>query len=164
MTVNVVGTINVLEAALGEGVPKVVYASSNAVFGFTYQQRPMAPKYFPVDEEHPCEPQDAYGLSKLLCETTCKSYTDGYGIQTVCLRLNTNWCLDREGADIAVGTGSIKGMTVEELWRTRYLHSIEATDQIREKGKMTCLTSKLRGCVGHCRFKAVEKARGPKAE
>jgi nucleoside-diphosphate-sugar epimerase len=130
MSVNLVGTINVLEAAVGEGVPKVVYASSNAVLGFTYRKRPMVPKYFPVDEVHPCEPQDAYGLSKLLCETACKSYTDGYGIKTICLRLNTNWCLDREGTEIAVRTGSIKGITVEELWRTRYLHSIEASELV----------------------------------
>jgi nucleoside-diphosphate-sugar epimerase len=128
ISVNVVGTVNVLEAAVREGVRKVIYASSNAVLGLTYQRRPLAPKYFPVDEEHPCEPQDAYGLSKLLSETTCKSYSDAFGIQTICLRINSNWCLDRDGAEIAVLSGGLRGLTVEELWKTRYLHSIEAAE------------------------------------
>lgn len=132
MSVNVVGTINVLEAALHEGVPKVVYASSNAVLGFTYQKRPMIPLYFPIDEAHPCAPQDAYGLSKLLCETTCKSYSDAYGIKTICLRINTNWFLDREGAETALRSRWLQGMTVEELWRTRYLHAIEASDSVAD--------------------------------
>ena len=43
------------------------------------------------------------------------------------------------------------------------LHSIEVTGHIKEKGKMTCVTCNLRGCVGQCKFKAVEKARGSKA-
>ncbi len=127
MTVNVVGTINVLEAAVRAGVRKVVYASSNAVLGFTYQKRPMMPQYFPIDESHPCEPQDAYGLSKLLSEIACKSYSDAHGIQTICLRINTNWYLDRAGAEVAVQSGGLKGITVEELWRTRYLRPIEAS-------------------------------------
>jgi nucleoside-diphosphate-sugar epimerase len=128
VSVNAMGTVNVLEAAVREGVSKVIYASSNAVLGFTYQKRPLTPKYFPVDEQHPCEPQDAYGLSKLLGELACKSYSDAYGIQTICLRINTNWFLDRAGAEIAVQSGGLKGMTVEELWRTRYLRPIEASD------------------------------------
>ncbi|MGC1686680.1 MAG: NAD(P)-dependent oxidoreductase, partial [Candidatus Acidiferrales bacterium] len=128
ISVNVIGTVNVLEAAIREGVRKVIYASSNAVLGFTYQKHPLAPKYFPVDEDHPCEPQDAYGLSKLLSEITCKSYSDAFGIQTICLRINSNWCLDREGAEIAVRSGGMKGLTVEELWKTRYLRSIEAAE------------------------------------
>jgi nucleoside-diphosphate-sugar epimerase len=128
MAVNVVGTVNVLEAAVREGVKKIIYASSNAVLGFTYQQRPLVPRYFPVDEAHPCEPQDAYGLSKLMSETACKSYSDAHGLQTICLRINSNWCLDRPGAEIAIQSGGLKGLSVEELWRTRYLRCVEDSE------------------------------------
>lgn len=31
------------------------------------------------------------------------------------------------------------------------------------KKKVTCLTCKLKGCVGHCRFQAVDSPRPPKA-
>jgi nucleoside-diphosphate-sugar epimerase len=132
MSVNVAGTTNVLEAAVREKVGKVVFASSNAVLGFTYQKRPLVPKYFPIDEEHPCEPQDVYGLSKLMGELACKSYSDAYGTKTICLRINTNWYLDREGAEIALGSRWLQGMTVEELWKTRYLHCIEASEPVED--------------------------------
>ena len=66
--VNTLGTFNVLEAAFREGVGKVVFASSAAAMGFTFQRREVNPRYLPLDEEHPCEPQDEYGLSKLVGE------------------------------------------------------------------------------------------------
>jgi nucleoside-diphosphate-sugar epimerase len=129
MTVNVVGTVHVLEAALRAGISKVVFASSGAAAGFTFQTRPMVPRYFPVDEEHPDAPQDDYGLSKLLAELTCRRYSDGYGLRTLCLRINNNWYLDREGAAVAVRGGWAQGMTVEELWTVRYRRTIEEAEK-----------------------------------
>jgi nucleoside-diphosphate-sugar epimerase len=124
MAVNLIGTLNVLEAALEARVGKVVFASSAAVLGFTFQKATMVPRYFPIDEEHPCEPQDEYGLSKLLAELACKRYSDAYGIQTICLRINNNWYLDWEGARRAVQGGWARGMSVEELWTRRYSRTI----------------------------------------
>ena len=130
--VNTLGTFNVLEAAFREGVGKVVCASSAAAMGFTFQRREVNPRYLPLDEEHPCEPQDEYGLSKLVGELTCKRYSDAYGMQTICLRINANWHLDRKGAEIAVRSGFFRGnsgqypelRTVEELW-SEYRRCIE---------------------------------------
>jgi nucleoside-diphosphate-sugar epimerase len=130
--VNTLGTFNVLEAAFREGVGKVVFASSAAAMGFTFQRREVNPRYLPLDEEHPCEPQDEYGLSKLVGELTCKRYSDAYGMQTICLRINANWHLDRKGAEIAVRSGFFRGnsgqypelRTVEELW-SEYRRCIE---------------------------------------
>ena len=100
--------------------------------GFTFQRREVNPRYLPLDEEHPCEPQDEYGLSKLVGELTCKRYFDAYGMQTICLRINANWHLDRKGAEIAVRSGFFRGnsgqypelRTVEELW-SEYRRCIE---------------------------------------
>jgi len=125
---NFTGTVRVLDAAVQEGIGKLVFASTNAAVGFTYQKRPMLPRYFPIDEEHPSEPQDPYGLSKLIGETLCKSYSDAYGLQTICLRINTNWYLDRPGAEVAARTAWGRGRTVEEFWTQAYLSSIEAAD------------------------------------
>lgn len=130
--VNVLGTFNVLEAAFREGVGKVVFASSAAAMGFTFQRREANPRRLPLDEEHPCEPQDEYGLSKLVGELTCKRYSDAYGMQTICLRINANWHLDRKGAEVAVRSGFFRGnsgqypelSTVEELW-SEYRRCIE---------------------------------------
>jgi nucleoside-diphosphate-sugar epimerase len=112
------GTVHVLEAATYAGVEKVVFASSVSANGFTFPKREMLPRYLPLDEEHPCEPQDAYGLSKVVGELTCKQYSDAYGLHTICLRLGNNWYLDREGADAVVRSkrGSVRFASVEELW------------------------------------------------
>ena len=123
--VNVVGTVNVLEAAVAAGIKRVVFASSGAASGFSFQRHPIVPEYLPIDEDHPSAPQDEYGLSKLLAELTCRRYTDAYGIQTPCLRINHNWYLDREGAEVVVRTGSAEGMSVEELWGRRYRKVIQ---------------------------------------
>ena len=127
--VNVVGTVNVLEAAVAAGIERVVFASSGAASGFSFQQHPTVPEYLPIDEDHPSAPQDEYGLSKLLAELTCRRYTDAYGIQTPCLRINHNWYLDREGAEVAVQAGWAKGMSVEELWGRRYRKVIQQPEE-----------------------------------
>ena len=125
LNVNVIGAVNVLEAAVHAGVGRFVFASSGAATGFSFQKQEFLPRYLPLDEEHPTEPQDEYGLSKLLGELTCKRYTDAFGIRTICLRINNNWYLERAGAEVAVRSGWAQQFTVEELWRQRYRKTIE---------------------------------------
>jgi nucleoside-diphosphate-sugar epimerase len=127
LNTNVIGTVNALEAAVKAGVAKVIFASSGAATGYSFQKRELTPDYLPLDEAHPCEPHDEYGLSKLLGELTCKRYTDAFGLQTLCLRINHNWCLDRAGAEVAVRSGWAKG-SVEDLWTKRYRKVIEADE------------------------------------
>ncbi len=126
--VNVVGTVNVLEAAVANQIDKVVFASSGAASGFSFQLRPILPAYLPIDEEHPSRPHDDYGLSKLLAEQACRRYSDAYGIHTPCLRINHNWYLDRPGAEVAVSGGWAKGMSVEDLWERRYRKIVHEPD------------------------------------
>jgi len=119
--VNVAGTVQVLEAARGAGVGRFVFASSGAASGFSFQKRLIVPRYLPLDEEHPAEPHDEYGLSKLQAEMACKRYSDAFEMQTICLRVNHNWYLDKPGAEAVVGTGWARQLAgVEELWRKRY--------------------------------------------
>ena len=124
--VNVIGTVNALEAAVAAKARKFVFASSGAAFGFTFRIGEVKPCYLPIDEEHPSEPDDEYGLSKLLAELACKRYSRAFGIQTICLRLGNNWYLDRPGAEIAVRSGWGKSLgTVDELWTRRYRKAVE---------------------------------------
>jgi nucleoside-diphosphate-sugar epimerase len=130
ISVNTVGTVNVLEAAVHHGVRTVVLASSSAAFGFPFQKHDLKFHYFPIDEEHPAEPQDSYGLSKLLAEKACKSYSDAYGIRTLCLRFSNCWYVDRDGAELSVRSpGYAKGLTVEEFWEKRQHRAVEDKDQ-----------------------------------
>jgi UDP-glucose 4-epimerase len=76
--VNVIGTINILEAARKRGIQKVVYSSSAAIFG--------EPKSLPIDENHPTFPDSPYGVSKLSGEKHCLCYAKLYNMHIVCLR------------------------------------------------------------------------------
>ena len=111
---NVIGTVNVLEAAVREGVGTVVVASSTAASGYWRHPQPP-PEYFPFDEDHPPRPIDPYALSKFLIERICRSYTDQHGIRTICLRFSTRY-VDQEGPKHIVPSASWGADTVEELW------------------------------------------------
>lgn len=80
---NVMSTYNILEAAAGLGIGKVVLASSESSYGYMYK----GPSYVPVDEEHPQLPTDSYGLSKILNEETAKMFNRKTGMQIVSLRI-----------------------------------------------------------------------------
>ncbi|MEV0150092.1 MULTISPECIES: NAD(P)-dependent oxidoreductase [unclassified Nonomuraea] len=64
---------NVCEAASNTGVGRVVIASSPTVIGYG-APRGWAPRYLPIDEEHPAEPWNAYSLSKLVAEQTMAAF------------------------------------------------------------------------------------------
>ena len=130
LTLNVIGTVNVLEAAVACGVDRVILASSAAATGFSFQTHDISPRYLPIDEAHPDAPEDEYGLSKLLAEAACKRYTDRHGLPTICLRINHNWCVDTAGADVAVrcGWAGRADMTRQRLWGERYRRAIREPD------------------------------------
>lgn len=76
--INVVGTLNVLEAAK-KAKARLVFASSSAVYG--------NPEIKPTLETHPVHPISFYGLAKLLGEHYCQFYHKTYGLETVILRI-----------------------------------------------------------------------------
>ena len=115
LQVNVMGTVHILEAAVRENVGKVVLASSNAATGY-WLTHDVPPDYLPLDERHPCRPRDPYGLSKLLNEVTCRSYSEAHGLRTICLRISNGRYLDREGAAQLVSTHDWGADSPEELW------------------------------------------------
>ena len=84
--INTTSTYNVMEAAARAGIRKVVYASSEATYGVVFADEQLDPAYFPVDEEHPTVPMDAYGLSKVVNERTAAAFHargggDYYGLR-----------------------------------------------------------------------------------
>jgi len=83
---NVIATYNVLEAAAGLNIRKVVMASSETAYGIGFAKELHAPKYVPLDEEHPLLPEDPYGLSKVVSEETAKAFHRRTGMQIICLR------------------------------------------------------------------------------
>lgn len=76
--VNVLGTLNLLEACRLAKVIKVIYASSAALYG--------EPQYLPVDETHPLNPMCGYGVSKFTGERYLDAYCSMYGLGYTVLR------------------------------------------------------------------------------
>lgn len=85
MSVNLVGTGNVLQAAQAANVQRVVFFSSLEALGIFRGER--APDYLPIDNEHRAYPQSPYALSKILAEQKCRQWTNRSGITSICLRL-----------------------------------------------------------------------------
>ena len=78
-TQNIVGTINLLEAARRAGVGKFLYISSGgAIYG--------NPEYLPVDEEHPPRPVSPYAISKHTGERYVRLYGAEHGLRWTSLR------------------------------------------------------------------------------
>jgi UDP-glucose 4-epimerase len=75
--INVTGTLNVLKAAQVNGVAKVVFSSSCAVYG----EQPL-----PIKETFVPQPLNPYGLHKLMGEEYCRLFHNLYNLDTVCLR------------------------------------------------------------------------------
>ncbi len=77
--VNVLGSINLLEAARRHGCQRIIYASTG---GACYGE----PLFLPVTEDHPINPLDPYGASKHAVEHYLYLYHHNYGLDYTVLR------------------------------------------------------------------------------
>jgi len=75
---NITGSLNILNAASKYGVKYIVFSSTAAVYG--------SPKYLPMDEKHPTEPENYYGYTKLAIEQYLQWYEKLRGIKYAALR------------------------------------------------------------------------------
>ncbi len=76
--VNVLGTLNVAQAALAAGVSRVVHVSSSEVYGTARE--------VPITELHPIEPQSPYAASKVGGDKLMDSWHRSFGLPVVVLR------------------------------------------------------------------------------
>ena len=77
---NVMGTVNILEAARHSGVKRIIFASTAASYGDVTEDR------LPIREDETLAPMSFYGLSKVTVEKYLKLYHDLYGLDYVALR------------------------------------------------------------------------------
>ena len=83
VNVNVVGSLNVLEAARRLELARVVVASSIAVYGNTTDE--------PINETHPLNPTTVYGSAKVLVEACGHAYRKNHGLEVVALRYGATY-------------------------------------------------------------------------
>ena len=77
-TNNVINTMNLLQVMLENNVKVFIFSSSCAVYG--------NPLKIPISEEHPLNPINPYGKTKLMVENILRDYSDAYGLKYASLR------------------------------------------------------------------------------
>lgn len=78
-SINILGSLRLLEAAVRTGVRKFIFSSTG---GAIYGEQ----DYFPADEDHPVRPVSPYGVAKLATEKYLSYYQQEYGLNFVALR------------------------------------------------------------------------------
>ncbi len=98
---NLVGAVNLIKAAEQAGVDKIIFSSSAAVYG--------QPQYLPLKENHPLEPINFYGWTKLKIEELLEWYRRLGKLNYVALRYfnavgydlqGEVFCLERKSANL----------------------------------------------------------------
>jgi UDP-arabinose 4-epimerase len=75
---NVTNTLVLLDAMLDAGVERIVFSSTCATYG--------VPRALPIGEDHPQQPVNPYGESKLFVERVLHAYGHAYGLRWMALR------------------------------------------------------------------------------
>jgi UDP-glucose 4-epimerase len=88
--VNVLGLVNILEAARALDVRRVVFTSAKGVYGPVTGEY-GAPTWKPMPEDLPAKPKRIYDSAKFMGENVCTYYNDNMGIETVSLRFASTY-------------------------------------------------------------------------
>ncbi|KJH66639.1 NAD-dependent 4,6-dehydratase LegB [Chromobacterium violaceum] len=79
---NVKGTLNICQAALDNGVSRVIHTSTSEVYGTA--------QYVPIDEKHPLQPQSPYSASKIGADAMAMSFYNAFDLPlTIARPFNT---------------------------------------------------------------------------
>ena len=81
---NIVGMVNLYEAARKAGTDRIIFASSNHAIG-------MHPRSRRLDHNSPARPDSRYGLSKAFGEDMGCFYAYKYGIRTMAIRIGSSF-------------------------------------------------------------------------
>ncbi|EMD33926.1 hypothetical protein CERSUDRAFT_141261 [Gelatoporia subvermispora B] len=127
---NVVMSWNVLRAAAELSIKRVAQASSVNVIPLVYSVQPVF-EYFPLDEDHPCCPDEPYGLSKLIAETQAATIVRRYPFMRVA-SLRLSWSLpqrsDAVRQDPAQRKNDLWGYVQEDAGAEAFLLAVTNDD------------------------------------
>jgi len=75
---NIKGTLNICQAALDNGVSRVIHTSTSEVYGTA--------QYVPIDEKHPLQPQSPYSASKIAADAMAMSFYNAFQLPVMVAR------------------------------------------------------------------------------
>lgn len=110
---NVVGSYNALAAAAALGIKRICQASSINATGAAYSRWPRF-DYFPLDEQHATYNEDAYSLSKWICEQQADSIVRRHSGMVIS-SMRFHWIVpDRATAE--AGEERLGSLLAKHLW------------------------------------------------
>ncbi|XP_049848911.1 uncharacterized protein LOC126316922 [Schistocerca gregaria] len=118
---NMMTSFNLLEAARRSGVKTFLYTSSACVYP-EYKQNSEDNAGLKEEDAWPADPQDSYGLEKLVVEQLCKHYTADFGMACRVARLHNiygpmcTWKGGREKAPAAFCRKAVASTEYFEMW------------------------------------------------
>ncbi|KAF8503837.1 hypothetical protein JB92DRAFT_2970605 [Gautieria morchelliformis] len=137
---NVVVSWNILRAAAELKIHRIAQASSVNALGLVYSSKMPTFDYFPVDEKHPCRPDEPYGLSKQICELQADTIVRRYqSLRVASLRLH--WSLP----DVELATKHSEDEGNKQLWG--WVQQDEAA-----RAFLLAITSDIEAFQGHETF------------
>jgi UDP-glucose 4-epimerase len=123
--INVIGTLNILEAARLMKVQRVVYTSAKGVYGHIEGEY-AHPTFKPLPEDYPKRPQRIYESAKLMGEHMGQFYKSTYGLEFAALRFGMTY---GPGKTVRHGKMSILSEIIEGGYSGRAVRIEQGGDQ-----------------------------------
>mmetsp|Transcript_32427 Transcript_32427/g.52503 ORF Transcript_32427/g.52503 Transcript_32427/m.52503 type:complete len:369 (-) Transcript_32427:316-1422(-) len=118
---NTMMSFNMIEAGRINKIKRYFFSSSACIYP-EYKQLDSANPGLKESDAWPAQPQDAYGLEKLVTEELCKHYMQDFGIEFRIARFHNiygpfgTWCGGREKAPAAFCRKTIASADTFEMW------------------------------------------------
>ena len=138
--VNLIGLINVLEAARLTGVKSVVFSSSAAVYGNSIN--------LPLKENETLVPTSFYGITKMTTEHYLRVYHELYGINTTVLRF-ANVYGERQGIG---GEGGVVCIFSQKISENQNIDVFGDGEQTRDFVYVKDIAKAICGAIEHKGF------------
>jgi len=107
VSVNVQGTLNILQACRDERTPRLIHTSTSETYGTA--------QYVPIDEKHPMQGQSPYSASKIAADKMVESYYKSFDMPVVTVRpFNTYG--PRQSARAFIPTVITQALTQKEIF------------------------------------------------
>lgn len=123
--INVIGTLNILEAARLMKVQRVVYTSAKGIYGHIDGEYGY-PTYKPLPEDHPKRPMRIYESAKLMGEHMGQFYQRTYGLEFTALRFGMTY---GPGKTVRHGAMSVLSQIIEGAYSGKAVRIEKGGDQ-----------------------------------
>src|SRR5256714_5829787 len=135
---NIVGTLNVLQAAHELGVERVVHTSTSEVYGTA--------RYVPIDEAHPLQGQSPYSASKIGADKMAEAFACSFDVPVVTVR-PFNTFGPRQSARAVIPTVITQGLKGDTI-RLGNLHPVRDLNYVSNTVDGFLLAGSVEGIEG----------------